>query len=302
MNSLIIANGAAGQRNGDDLSSELRNAFGAEMPRLVQTKGPGDAQSLALDAARSGNYRFIYAVGGDGTINEVASGLLAGSDVNSRPILGIIPRGTCNVLASELGIPMPGIAEAVDVLRNGCVKNVDVGRAGDRYFLMSVSCGVDAEAVRDVALPLKNLVGAGAYLMSGLTALANYTPSRVTIRYDQESLSLDAFVVIVANLSTYALSSITVAPFAAIDDGWLDICIFEKPPTHRIGFIAQVMLLLARRHLGDPRVRYLRAKRIEIQSDPPIAAQLDGDPIGQTPLTIEVVPRALPILVPAALV
>ena len=301
MNSLIIANGAAGQRSGDDLASELRDAFGADMPRLVKTTGPGDAQKLALDAARSGKYRFIYAAGGDGTINEVASGLLAGSDVNSRPILGIIPRGTCNVLASELGIPLPGVTEAVDVLRNGRVKYVDVGRAGDRYFLMSVSCGVDAEAVRDVVLPLKNLVGAGAYLMSGLAALANYTPSRVTINYDQESISLDAFVVIVANVSTYALSSITVAPFAAMDDGWLDICIFEKPPTHRIGFIAQVMLLLARRHLGDPRVRYLRAKRIEIQSDPPIATQLDGDPIGETPLTIDVVPRALPILVPSTL-
>lgn len=299
MKSLMIANAIAGQHHGEDLYAQIKEALGADLPPVEETRGPGDASRIAFEAAQSGGFDVVYAVGGDGTVNEVANGLLAGSDEASRPVLGIIPRGTSNVVASELGIPWPGISAAVDVLRGGKVKAIDVGRVGDRYFLLAASCGVDAEAVRDVPANLKSLVGPGAYVMSGIAALANYSPTRVTIRFDSEAVSLDAFVVIVSNISTYGLSIVKVAPFAALDDGWLDICVFEKPPTHKIGFLAQVMLLLARRHLNDPRVRYFRARHIEIESDPPIATQLDGDPIGNTPVTIDVVPNALKILVPA---
>jgi diacylglycerol kinase family enzyme len=115
---------------------------------------------------------------------------------------------------------------------------------------------------------------------------------------DDQRLVLDAFLVIVANVASYGSGDVKVAPYALFDDGWLDVCVFERPPSHTVGFIAQLMMILARRHLRDPRVRYFRARRVRIESDPPISAQFDGDLAGQTPVQIEVLPKALSVFAP----
>ncbi|HEY3331843.1 MAG TPA: diacylglycerol kinase family protein [Capsulimonadaceae bacterium] len=299
MKTLLILNETAGQHRNEDAVGAIRDAFGSRMPQLALTQAAGDAERIARDAAATGDYDAIVAVGGDGTVNEVVNGIMSGSQPDSRPALGVIPTGTCNILASELGIPWPDVAAAADVVLTGKSTQIDLCLSRDRYFLLMASFGLDAEAVRGVERQIKQLVGPGAYVVSGLAAFANYKPSHVRLRLDDDLVDLQAFMVVVANVSTYALSSVKIAPFARPDDGWLDICVFEKPPMRHIGFIAQVMLMLARRHIGDPRVRYYRARRIEIDATPPIAAQIDGDPIGETPLTIEIVPKALSVLIPS---
>jgi diacylglycerol kinase (ATP) len=103
---------------------------------------------------------------------------------------------------------------------------------------------------------------------------------------------------VVANAASYALRQVRVAPFASLEDGWLDICVFEKPLLDKVGFVSQVVAVLARRHLRDPRVRYYRARRIEIEATPPIQVQVDGDMFGQTPLVLEALPGALTVFVP----
>jgi YegS/Rv2252/BmrU family lipid kinase len=300
MASLLVVNNIAGRHRGADTIAEIKTAFGSQLPEIALTTHPGHAADLAREAAQSGDFDTVIAAGGDGTINEVVSGLFAARSDQPLPTLGVIPIGTCNVLATELGIPWPGIDASVRIIRDGHKKQIDVGKAGNRYFLLMVSLGVDALAVRDVARPLKQLVGSGAYVMSGLAALARFSPFHVALLIDgAERIETDAFVVNVANVSTYAVSSVSIAPFAMCDDGWLDICIFEKPPNHKIGFLAQVMLALARRHIGDPRVRYYRARTIEIETRPKLAMQIDGDMGGETPLKIKVLAKALTVLTPA---
>ncbi len=301
MKFLLIVNSAAGQHRTDDVQTELVEAFQSELPAISYTDAAGDAERHAFDGAMSGKFDAIVAVGGDGTVNEVVNGLMAAQARGKSATLGVIPTGTSNILASELRIPWPDIASSVDVLLGGRTQKIDLCRQNDRYFLLMASFGIDAEAVRDVFLPLKGIVGPGAYVMSGLAALAKYEPSKMTLSLDDEVVTFDAFLAVVANVSNYALAGVKIAPFAAIDDGWLDVCIFEKPPLHRIGFVGQVMLMLARRHLGDPRFRYYRARKVRIESQPQVAAQLDGDPIGDTPVEIEIVPNALNIIVPAGI-
>ena len=97
-------------------------------------------------------------------------------------------------------------------------------------------------------------MGAPAYILSGVAALAEYRASTVEVSIDGISTRSEAFMVIVANTSSYAIEQVKIAPFAAIDDGWLDVCVFEKPPGDKIGFVAQILLMgavLPRKKSGD---------------------------------------------------
>lgn len=299
MESLAIINPAAGQHRPEDLRRQIKRALSQPALKVVATERAGHAEEIAREATDSGRYQAICVCGGDGTVNEVANGILSAKSPPFIPKVGLIPLGTCNVLAGELGIPCGSTPDAAcELIRAGKTRAIDVGRVGERYFLLMAGFGFDADTVRGVMLPMKSLVGAPAYIMSGLAALAHCKASRVRLTLDDETLASDAFMVLVANVSSYAVAQVKVAPFAALDDGWLDICVFERPPTDRVGFAAQILLLLARRHMGDPRFRYYRARHIRLESDPPIAGQVDGDLYGETPVEIEVVPKALEIFVP----
>ena len=126
MRSLLIYNATAGHHRPGEVLEALRTAFGGRMPAIAETKGPGDAEQFAFEATTAGKYDAIYAVGGDGTINEVVTGML-NAPRESKPMLGVIPSGTCNVLAGELNIPTLNLASAIDVLRGGRTRPIDVG-------------------------------------------------------------------------------------------------------------------------------------------------------------------------------
>ncbi|MBV9850156.1 MAG: diacylglycerol kinase family lipid kinase [Armatimonadetes bacterium] len=308
MNALLIFNPAAGQGRPAEALEAARLAFSPFLREVVVTQGRGDAEAAARRAAECpGLFDAVLVAGGDGTLNEVLNGVLPPSSGSPRigggggrhvlPV-GLIPLGTRNVLARELGVPRGDMAAQAAVFERGRTRVLDLGRAGGQYFSLVAGFGFDAAVVREVALPVKELIGPAAYAFATLGALARYRSTRFHLTLDGQTISADAFLVLVANVSSYAFRQIRPAPFAAPDDGWLDICVFERAPTDKVGFVTQVLAVLARRHLRDPRVRYYRARRIEIMSDPPVQAQLDGDITGLTPLTMEVVPKALTVFVP----
>ena len=145
---------------------------------------------------------------------------------------------------------------------------------------------------------MKGIIGPAAYALATLRILPKYKSTTVKLRLDGQEVCTDAFLVVVANAASYAWKQVHLAPFASIDDGWLDICVFERAPLARVGFITQIAAVLTRRHLKAPRVRYYRERQIEIVSDPPIKGQLDGDTVGETPVTVEVLPKALDVFIP----
>lgn len=299
MRALLIINPVAGQGRPHDALSTIRAALAPFVAETLITQGRGDAEAAARRAASRHEFDAVLVAGGDGTLNEVINGMMAVPDSDTAPLpLGLVPLGTQNVLAHELSLPRGDIEAVADVLRGGRTRALDLGRAGERYFALMAGFGFDAAVVRDVALPVKELIGPAAYALATLRALTKYRSTAVRLTLDGEEIASEAFVVVVANASSYAYRQIKMAPFASVDDGWLDVCVFERAPLDTMGFVTQIMAMLVRRHLRDPRVRYYRARRIGIDSTPPIAGQLDGDTFGETPLTIEIVAKALPVFVP----
>ena len=298
MNALLIVNPAAGQGKPQDALHLMQAVLGPLVGRIVVTQQAGDAASAARSAAGQG-FDAVLVAGGDGTVNEVVNGLLTAPG-NTNPLpLGLVPLGTQNVLAGELGLPVAEDLSAVAaVLRAGKLRQLDVGLAGSRFFVLMAGFGFDAAVVRDVRGPVKERIGPAAYAFATLEALAKYRSTAITLTLDGEEVRSEAFLVVVANAASYAYRQIKLAPFAAPDDGWLDVCVFERLRTNRVGFASQMVSVLARRHLRNSSVRYYRARTITLSSQPPISGQVDGEAFGETPVSIQVVPQALSVFVP----
>ncbi len=297
MKSLLIVNPAAGQGKPSEALALLQEALAPLLGGITVTQGPGDAERAAREAADGGQYEAVLVAGGDGTVNEAINGLLRG---RSRLPMGLVPLGTQNVLAHELGLPLPSANwnATAAMLRAGRTRAIDVGLAGDRCFSLMAGFGFDAQVVREVLRPVKEIIGPAAYAFATVGALARCRSSALRLTLDSEEIGVEAYLIVVANAASYAYRQIKLAPFATLDDGWLDVCVFERAPSERFGFAGQLVAVLARRHLRDPRVRYYRVKRVTIVSDPPIEGQFDGEPGGKTPLEISILPRALSIFVP----
>ncbi len=297
MKSLLIVNPAAGQGRPQEALESLQAAFAPVLGGVVITQGRGDAERAARSAAADG-YEAVLAAGGDGTVNEVVNGLMAAGEIGGALPLGLVPMGTQNVLASELGLPAADPDATLALLRAGRTRRIDVGLAGGRHFVLMAGFGFDAQVVGEVLRPVKALLGPAAYAFAAAGALAKYRSTHIRLRLDGEEVRSEAFLVVVANAASYAYRQIKLAPFASLDDGWLDVCVFERARGDRVGFASQMMAVLARRHLRDPRVRYYRGKHLVLESEPPIQGQMDGDTFGGTPIEISVVPSALPVFVP----
>ena len=299
-NALLIVNPAAGQGRSHDTYRVLEAAIKPMVAEVLVTQGIGDAQAAARQAAEhTGQFDAVLVAGGDGTINEVINGLLAGQpDCRSPLPLGILPLGTQNMLAEELAIPAGNTDTILSTLSGGNTKIIDLGCADGRFFALMAGFGFDAAVVRDVARPIKELIGPAAYAFASLGTLAKYHSTSLRLRLDDEQITAEAYLVVIANAATYAYRQIKLTPFASMTDGWLDICVFERAPTDKVGFVTQIMAVMAGRHLHDPRVRYYRARKIVVESSPAIEGQLDGDAVLVTPLTIDVKPQALAVFVP----
>lgn len=288
----VILNPTAGQgRPGAALEhiESVLCSHGMECDILL-TEAVGDGETLAKNAAKR-DYKMIIAAGGDGTVNEVVNGLV-GTDAT----LGILPVGSVNVLARELGIPL-NIKGAVNTLVDGTVKDMDLGCANGRYFTIMAGFGFDAEIVAATLKPVKEIIGTSAYVLKFFEKLATYQATNVVLDMPDETYSTQAFMIIVANVATYSYA-LKIAPGALPNDGMLDICVFERPITDKIGFIHQVADVFMNRHLFHDEVKLFRTRRVSIKSDPEVMVQLDGDYFSSTPVEVVAVPKALRLVVP----
>jgi YegS/Rv2252/BmrU family lipid kinase len=254
--------------------------------------GEGAAETLreALRGESPRQTRVIVA-GGDGSINAALPAV-----AESGFPLAILPVGSVNVLARELGLPR-GLEAAIEVAVRGARREIDLGMANGRPFALMAGLGFDAAVVRSVAPAVKNLVGSFAYVARGLRLLAEHAPSRFVIETEGERIDAEAWLAVVANASLYTYRW-RLAPEARIDDGWLDLCLFESASRAQTG--TQVLAALRGRHVGRPGVRHLRARSFTFACEPPVCVQLDGDPAGESPVDIRVAPRALSVVVPAS--
>jgi YegS/Rv2252/BmrU family lipid kinase len=293
---LIVLNPVAGQADTDRVLRLLAGAFAVRRSAfdVVETRGAGDAERFAREAAEQG-YRSVVAVGGDGTVGEVITGL-AGTGVP----LGIIPKGTGNQVAFNLGIPR-SIEHAVDVVVNGRTEPMDLGQVAEgRYFAVAAGTGWDAAVVTLATRELKDRWGFGAYIYAALKVAASPPATRYRITADGETLEVDASMVLAANMGLIVTNPQTfnfrIAPSGTHLDGKLDLCIFApRTLTHAA---LMVWRMYRQRFAGDDRMLFLQARDILIESDPCVVTETDGEPLGHTPLHARAVAGGINVLVP----
>ena len=255
----------------------------------VETERPGHARELSAAAAERG-VPVVFVCAGDGTLGEAVNGL-AGSET----ALGMIPGGISNLWAREIGLPR-GALEAVQCMVNGEVRSVDLGKAGDHYFLQMAGYGIDGLVTRAVSVSVKGRLGASAYALAAVREALHYRPSYVELNMDGKSLKGDVLMVLAGNTQKYAgLTKVT--PDARVDDGLLDVCVYRGQG--KIDIVLHAARTLLRRHLGSAKVTHQKVRRMEfVYWERPLPLQVDGDAVDDSPTVVEAVPGALRVIVP----
>ncbi len=296
---LLIVNPISGRGRGPRIAGALASRLEARGIRAVlsPTRAAGDGERLA--AAASG-HDAVLAVGGDGTVNEVLSGLV-GRDVP----LGIVPLGTANVLAKEFGHSRH-VEAACDLIVRDRRRRIDLievleedGRR--RCWAAAVTgAGYDAHIVRAFHSWRRGpIVGHALYIAWGFAMMLDYRPPRIRVEADGRVLDEAATFVVVSNTRTYA-GPLSFAPEARPDDGWLDVYRFRA--LGRFDYLRAFGFAMLHRPHWSGRSAGARAKEIRLTVlDGHVPMQVDGDPAGNAPARIRVAPGALDLLVPAGI-
>jgi len=278
----------------------FRTALAALAPDadLLPTQGAGSARQLAADAARRG-VELLVAAGGDGTVSEVTDGLASVPGALANVRLGIVPLGTVNVFARELGLPR-GLDRVWEVIRGRHERRVDLPcvetggptRRCRRHFVQLAGCGLDSRAIAAVSWEWKKRVGPLAYVAAVLQVRRGPQP-RVRIR--GAGRYLEGELVLIGNGHFYA-GDVTTFARASLEDGVLDVRVFA-----RVTFLTLCRFGLAwlrRRPLGPEVAKELQGPRFEVVADEPMPVQVDGDNIGHLPAEFAVAPERLRVLCP----
>lgn len=287
---MIVFNPVAGRRRAALLWRVL-DVLAANGVRLdvAETRCAGDAACLAREAVARGE-KMVVAAGGDGTIAEVASGLL-GSSVR----LGVIPLGTANVVAHELALPFAprAVAAALAFERTrrlwpGMMRNAD----GTRLFVQMLGIGFDAHVVHRLPVPLKRAFGRGAYVLQTLRDAMSYRYPPITVRLDDKEMQ--AASVIVSKGQHYA-GDYLLAPDARPCAQGFSVSLFRHGGAGAALMYGAALPfdLLARM----PGVRHVRAERVDVVGNVTIPAQADGDPAGYAPLSVVDAPGPIEVVV-----
>ncbi len=288
---LIVLNPFAGQaaalRQNVDAARDVWLAHGWTVD-VEMTRQAGDGARLAREAALSG-YDVVAAAGGDGTINEVINGL-----AGTRAALAALPVGTVNVWVRELGLPLEPRA-AAEVLLQARRRRIDLGCAGDRFFLLMAGVGFDAAVVREVRSDEKRRLGALAYVVRAFDLALRYRGRRARISLDGRGIRGRVLLVVIGNSQLYG-GVFKITARACIDDGLLDVCIIKGDSLAEAPL--RLLSILRQRYNLDPRIEYHRARTIHIDTRGALPVQVDGDQSGFTPMTFTVAPGALYALLP----
>jgi len=253
----------------------------------IFTSRPGDARHKSYLLAP--NIRTLVIAGGDGTINEVINGL---ADPSRIPI-AILPTGTSNVLANELGLPLEPKSVARTVIR-GKVRRIDMGLIGEHRFIAFANIGLDAMITEEVFRSKKTGIGYRRYFIPVLKVLARYHVPHIKVVVDGEE-PLTGGLVHVGNTRRYG-GIFSISDRARCDSGHLDVCIFPKGS---ITDFARYYFAAARGRVSKTEnIYYLTGKKVLVYSQRPVAVQADGEYFGTTPVLIKIQPSTVPVIIP----
>jgi YegS/Rv2252/BmrU family lipid kinase len=269
-------------------AKRLLDQHGYQVEAAYPVRNPARMREIVAAAVTRG-HRFILVGGGDGTISSIV-GALAHRDV----VLGILPLGTANSFARTLGVPLE-LEEAIDVVLNGKVADVDLGRIDDHHFANAAAIGLPARIARSIPPILKRWFGRGGYLMTAVVQLLRHRPFGCTLNCQGKIRHFDALEVRIAN-GAYQ-GGVLVAEEAHLESDDIVIHVIKGPSTWRlVRTWARALLGSAPRH-DD--VEALRCREVVIDTDPPQYVSIDGEAMMQTPVRAAVDRQALLLMVPA---
>ncbi len=293
MRLLLIINPTAGRDTplrieGAMRDSLARRAIDATVSTAL-TRSQDDATETAREAR--GHFDVVAAVGGDGTVRDVAAGL------RDTPMpLAIIPNGTANVLAADLGIPIL-LRNAMDLIGPGArTVPLDLGEVNGRPFVLNVGAGYAARVILNTPGVWKRRVGYLAYLPAAVRAAFARDRAHATITVDGVRHEERAQVIFVANSGGVGGRLVQIAPGVRLDDGLFTVVAIA--PRSPVALLDAFVRMAAQRHEAIPGAQFWAGKEITIVCDPPLPLQADGDDAGMTPCTIRVLPAALRVIVP----
>jgi len=246
----------------------------------------GDAELMARHGVEEG-FEKIVAAGGDGTINEVVNGL-AGASVT----LGLLPIGTMNVFATELGLPVHDLEFCWSIVKGDSARSVDLPKANQKFFVQLAGVGLDAQVVKETSGQLKRNFGPLSYLISA-AQIAARQPPRLFIQSEDASIDEGSFV-LVGNGRLYG------GPFpffkhAVIDDGLLDVIVFK-----RLGYLEIIKYLqdvIFSSDIRVPEIEYFQTRRVRVESNQTVPVEVDGEWVGNCPVEFTLHERSLRVLV-----
>jgi YegS/Rv2252/BmrU family lipid kinase len=293
------ANGSTGKRWAE-VSARITQ-LGLDHTALVTTRA-GEATDLTAGALKSGA-DTVVAVGGDGTLNEVANGFLAGDQRHPEAALGLLPFGTGGDFRRTLGIPME-LAAAIDCVKNRKLRPIDVGRiemeALDggrtvRHFVNIADAGIGGVVVERVNRTTKLFGSKASFLYGSIATLLTYKPQAVQVKTAEQNWEGKAQNVVVANCQYFG-GSMHVAPKAEPDDGQFDLVIFGD--IARFEAIRSINDIYKADHVKNPKVTGWRSSRVEVTSEERVLIDGDGEMCGTLPAVFRVMPSAISVIVP----
>lgn len=269
--------------------------------KLVETKAKGDATVLARQAVAEA-FDIAVAVGGDGTINEVCNGL-----AGTQTALAVLPAGTANVYAADMGIPIwsplnpEAVKKGAEIIVTGARRRIDLGRLRlqdgvCRHFLMWCGIGLDAAITKAKRSPGKGRpLGYAAWVVAGLIVTFDFMGTPATITTDQGVMRARVLMAVVSNGQLYGRVW-RLAPQARMDDGLLDAAIMighRWPST-----IKHLVGLTFGQHVKDPDFHLYRTAHLSLSAKEALPVHVDAETVGVTPVEIDVVPNTLDIVIP----
>ncbi|MGI8481395.1 MAG: diacylglycerol/lipid kinase family protein [Chthoniobacterales bacterium] len=284
-NTLVILNPAARGDRATRWRSRVESLTRGAV--LCATSRSGEAELLARRAVKEG-FQTIVAAGGDGTINEIVNGI-AESDVE----LGLLPLGTMNVFATELGLPANDLDHCWEIIRSQRTRRVDLPSANGKHFVQLAGVGLDAQVVQETSRTFKRNFGPLSYLISA-AQIATRQPPRSTIE-SENAVTDEGSLVLVGNGRLYG------GPFpffkqAMIDDGLLDVLVFKR--LNYIEIIRYLQDVVFSSQITSPEVEYFQTRRLRVTSDANVPVEIDGEVVGSCPVEFQIRAGGLRVLTP----
>lgn len=322
-NFILIANPISGKGHARDIAEQAYAALteSGHQGQLVFTSASGDAMRFAREAVSDG-IRSVIACGGDGTLHEVVNGIAMVPDVT----LGVLPCGRGNDFAAAIGVPLKPDA-AIATLLSGTPIRVDLGRCyqnspqltinsrqleggvvepepsltdnrqltTDNYFITIATCGYDTEVSRRAAKGTPLFAGTASYAYAAVETLFYYEPPFVRLEGDF-GIHEGPILLAATGITNRYGGGFQIIPNAKIDDGFFDVCIIR--PVSSLTVLRLMVTLFWGGHVSHPAVSMHQTRTLTIETDTPILLYADGEPMCETPATIEIIKDGLVVMSP----